>query len=59
MRAKWSAVLRKLFPNGQPPGSWPAGADFDAALSGRFGLRLAAREPDCARLSAPELGQWN
>ena len=32
---------------------------FDEALQSRFGLRLSADEPDCARLSAPELGQWN
>jgi hypothetical protein len=60
MRAKWKAVLRKLF-HGHPTGSWPSGkaGGFDEALQSRFGLRLSADEPDCARLSAPELGQWN
>jgi hypothetical protein len=60
MRAKWRAVMRKLF-HGRPSGSWPTGGagGFDAALRTRFGLELSATEPDCARLSAPELGQWN
>ena len=60
MRAKWRAVLRKLF-HGRPHASWPSGGagGFDAALKTRFGLELPTSEPDCARLSAPELGQWN
>ena len=60
MRQKWRAVLRKLF-HGRPSGSWPCGpaGGFDEALRQRFGLTLSSREPDCARLSAPDLGQWN
>jgi len=60
MRQKWRAVMRKLF-HGRPPGSWPTGeaGGFDEALSSRFGLTVSSREPDCSRLSAPELGQWN
>ena len=60
MRAKWKAVIRKLF-HGKPSGSWPAGnaGGFDEALRSRFGMQLSNDEPDCSRLSAPELGQWN
>lgn len=60
MRAKWRAILRKLF-HGRPSGSWPtAGAGgFDVAIKERFGLDVSEEEPDCARLSAPELGMWN
>lgn len=60
MRQKWRAVLRKLF-HGRPSGSWPCGdaGGFDAALKSRFGLSLSSQEPDCARLSAPDQGQWN
>ena len=58
VRAKWRAVFRNLF-EGQPSGSWPSGGDFDAALAERFHLTLPTREPDCRRLSAPELGHWN
>ena len=64
MRRKWRAVLRKLF-DGLPSGSWPSAAGtggsdaFDRALRERFGMTLSTAEPDCTRLSAPELGQWN
>ena len=60
MRSKWRAVLRKLF-RGLPSGSWPSGGaeGFDVALRTRFGLTLSREEPDCSRLSAPDLGQWN
>ena len=60
MRQKWRTVLGKLF-HGLPSGSWPTGpaGGFDAALEERFGLRLDPGDPDCARLSAPDLGQWN
>ena len=59
--AKWDAVLRALF-DGQPPGSWPSdggGGGFDRELEARFHLQLPREEPDCNRLSAPELGNWN
>ena len=60
MRAKWRSVMRKLFHN-RPSGSWPTprSGGFDNAIKQRFGLDVSVEEPDCARLSAPELGQWN
>jgi len=60
MRAKWRAVLRKLFHN-RPTGSWPTAAagSFDTAIRERFGLSVSSDEPECSRLSAPELGMWN
>ena len=58
MHAKWRTVLHKLF-LGQPAGSWPSNSGFNQALHERFGLELSEEEPDCARHSAPELGQWH
>ena len=58
MRSKWRTVLHQLF-QGEPPGSWPSHAGFDAALRERFGLELPLEEPDCERQSAPELGRWH
>ena len=58
MRSKWRSVLQKLF-LGQPRGSWPSQGNFDGALKERFGIELPANEPDCQRMSAPELGQWH
>jgi hypothetical protein len=60
MRAKWRTVMRKLF-HKLPSGSWPtpSSGGFDSAIKQRFGLDVSVEEPDCARLSAPELGQWN
>jgi len=62
MRQKWRAVLRKLFEH-KPSGSWPINAEvgYAEAIRQRFGTTALGTgpEPDCTRLSAPDIGQWH